>query len=596
MSTLKAKITKYFILFSIVPLIIASIVILKQMQESKESSVYLKQKQILNLTIEEINELTSDVENVGVFIKNKYNILGHKILANIGKLQKNISTAIVLDENGLILDFHSNEKNKLYKGYDSSYQDYYTGLKNNDAYWSNVVLSSFNSTVSISYSFKIEDNKIAVLIINLSSLNDFTKKFKSENSNYMIRIIDKSSLYLAYPEHEQYVQQRKSVFNSELYKDVLSKNLEFKQVAFNSIEDKYKIGIYAVIEKLGWKVVVQEDFDYIFKEFIEIIWSLLIFILFLILLTTYFSIKLSKSILKPLDVINDNMNQVSHGKKLKDITLTKYKELNYLINNFTLMDDKLKKRELAVEEEVRKNKIKDNQIFEQSKLASMGDMIGNIAHQWRQPLSIISTSATGIQLQKELNSLSDEKLFKACENINEQAQYLSATIDDFKNYIKGERVLENFDINSCVKSFINLIESSAKDNNIKLVLNLNEGLFIDGYRNELQQCLINIYNNAKDALEENNVSSKLFIINTYKSDDKIIITLHDNASGISDEIINNIFEPYFTTKHKNMGTGLGLHMAYNLIVDGMNGDISVYNDTLEHNDIKYTGARFVIKL
>ncbi len=229
-------------------------------------------------------------------------------------------------------------------------------------------------------------------------------------------------------------------------------------------------------------------------------------------------------------------------------------------------------------------------------MASMGEMIGNIAHQWRQPLSIISTGSTGMKVQKEFGTLTDEQFTETCDIINDNAQYLSKTIDDFRNFIKGDRIKDIFSLKKCIDGFLHLVNGSIKNHNINIILDLQEDIKIDGYENELMQCLINIYNNAKDALIENKIEDKFIFITTTTNEDKAIIKIKDNAGGITDEIIDKIFDPYFTTKHKSQGTGLGLHMTYNLIVDGMGGTIEATNQTYTYKNKEYTFAVFNIEI
>jgi PAS domain S-box-containing protein len=240
-------------------------------------------------------------------------------------------------------------------------------------------------------------------------------------------------------------------------------------------------------------------------------------------------------------------------------------------------------------------KDRESKLISQSKLASMGEMIGNIAHQWRQPLSVISTSATGMHIQKEMGVLTDEELYKYCEIINEHSQFLSQTIDDFRNFIKGDTIPVRFDLKNDTDSFIKLVDATIKRNNINIILNLEENVNIKGYPNELIQCFMNIFNNAKDALVENNNENDRYIfISQIVDNDNVIIEFKDNAGGIPDEIIAKVFEPYFTTKHKSQGTGLGLHMSYNLITNGMKGSIEVKNDEYDFNGKHYRGACFDI--
>lgn len=278
-------------------------------------------------------------------------------------------------------------------------------------------------------------------------------------------------------------------------------------------------------------------------------------------------------------------NILSNKKELESQVTTKTKELKELNENL----------ENKVDEEIQKNRDKELKLMQQSKLAAMGEMIGNIAHQWRQPLSVISTSATGLKLQKEYGGLTDELFDNSCDTINDNAQYLSKTIDDFRNFIKGDRKEVKFNLASEINSFLNIVKGSIQNHDIHIQINIKNDIEIVGYPDELIQCFINIYHNAKDALENTNDDKYLFISASIQ-DDKSIITFKDNAGGISEEVYSKIFEPYITTKHQSQGTGLGLHMTYNLIVEGMRGSIAAKNSTYEYEENKYTGAEFTITL
>ncbi len=242
-------------------------------------------------------------------------------------------------------------------------------------------------------------------------------------------------------------------------------------------------------------------------------------------------------------------------------------------------------------------KQQEEQLLQQAKLVSMGEMIGNIAHQWRQPLSVISTSATGIKVQKEYGVLDDKFLYNACDAIDNNAQYLSKTIDDFRNFIKGDRLKSKFKANDFIESLLNLIEPSTKNHNIHIIQNIDSSVIINGYKNELLQCFMNIYNNAKDVLDTNKeITDKFIFITIKKENNKIMLKFKDNGGGINQDILPKIFDPYFTTKHKSQGTGLGLHMTYNLITKGMEGTIHAQNTDFEHEGKKYKGAEFIIIL
>lgn len=238
------------------------------------------------------------------------------------------------------------------------------------------------------------------------------------------------------------------------------------------------------------------------------------------------------------------------------------------------------------------------QLIEKNKMASMGEMIGNIAHQWRQPLSVISSGATGLKLQKEFNMLTDEFFMETCDSINENAQYLSKTIDDFRNFINQNTEETTLDVKQMIDEFLSLMQASIKTHNIKVQTDIPSDLVMVGYKNELIQCLINLFNNSKDALKEKRKDNERFIfIKVYKTDkNTVVFRFTDNGGGIESDIIERVFEPYFTTKHKAKGTGLGLHMTYNMINESMHGSITVENIHYKINETNYDGAKFTIEL
>ncbi|MEA1914702.1 MAG: ATP-binding protein [Campylobacterota bacterium] len=305
-----------------------------------------------------------------------------------------------------------------------------------------------------------------------------------------------------------------------------------------------------------------------------------------------------KSVTKEVtDAMTQNKDFFTH--KPYRVT-TKAGEIKWILDSTLLVKDEKGNvtHFLGTISDITQTKHSEALLAEQSKLASMGEMIGNIAHQWRQPLSVISTGATGLKLLKEFGELCDEDILKTCDTINNNAQYLSKTIDDFRNFIKGGRTKKVFMLKDTIDSFLHLMDGSIKNNNINIILDIENNIKIDGYENELTQCFINIFNNAKDALKEKvlNNENRLIFISTFEDNNKAIIKIKDNAGGIPMDIIHKIFEPYFTTKHQSKGTGLGLHITYNLIVDGMNGTIEAHNVEFEYEENKYTGTEFIINL
>ncbi|MDX9743056.1 MAG: ATP-binding protein [Arcobacteraceae bacterium] len=237
---------------------------------------------------------------------------------------------------------------------------------------------------------------------------------------------------------------------------------------------------------------------------------------------------------------------------------------------------------------------KDMLLYQQSKMASMGEMIGNIAHQWRQPLSVISTSVTGLGIKMEVGMEVEEKeVIENLNRVNDTVQFLSKTIDDFQDYLKPQQHNQEFNIKNVITKNLEMFGKAFSNNDIEIILDM-EDVIINNSQNELLQVAINILNNAKDALKEcRDENRKIFIV-TYKDDDNAILSIKDNAGGIPDEVLPNIFDAYFTTKHKSQGTGLGLYMSYQIITNRFGGTIEALNEEYEYQGEHYIGANFKI--
>uniref|UniRef100_UPI0040485BEA ABC transporter substrate-binding protein n=3 Tax=Aliarcobacter sp. TaxID=2321116 RepID=UPI0040485BEA len=244
--------------------------------------------------------------------------------------------------------------------------------------------------------------------------------------------------------------------------------------------------------------------------------------------------------------------------------------------------------------EIDKNEEKNRILIQQSRMASMGEMLENIAHQWRQPLSTISTAASGIQIKKELGILEDEEFQDSINHIKHATKYLSNTIDDFRNFFSKEKTSSIIHIRSTINKALDLMGSTFARNSVVIIRNI-QNIKFSSYENELIQVLMNILVNAKDVLE-NQKYEKLLIIKVEQKDENIIITIKDNAGGIENNIIDKVFEPYFTTKHKYQGTGIGLYMSKLLVEKHLDGEITVANKKFTFNNKHYKGAMFRITL
>ncbi len=261
-----------------------------------------------------------------------------------------------------------------------------------------------------------------------------------------------------------------------------------------------------------------------------------------------------------------------------------------------LIERKFLKYQEDLEEEAKRAIEKEKLLVQQSKMATMGEMIGSIAHQWKQPLSLISTSNGMLRLNLEFDSFPKKDLEESCENIDKSVQNLSHTIDDFRNFFNPNKKREYFKIYSALKKTFQLIKSQFKNNSIELIENVDNDVEIYAVENELLQTLINLFKNSKDEFERNTeLEDKIVKISVYNKSQNAIIEVIDSAGGIPEDIISEIFEPYFTTKESKGGSGIGLYMCRQ-IVENMNGKISVENKEFTHNDKVYIGANFKIEI
>jgi signal transduction histidine kinase len=231
---------------------------------------------------------------------------------------------------------------------------------------------------------------------------------------------------------------------------------------------------------------------------------------------------------------------------------------------------------------------------EHSKMAAMGEMVESIAHQWRQPLSIITTSASAIKMQKEFNLLDDEKFENLCNKILSSTNHLSTTIDDFRNFYRKDKVKIEFNLKDTFKHSFDLISSKFMNIDISVIKDIQD-VTVRGFSNELTQVFINILNNARDELESIE-GEKIIFIKIYKDNNNAIIEIKDNAKGIPTEILPKIFDSHFTTKGEEYGTGIGLYMSKKIVTSSFGGEITAKNIEYEYNNKNYSGAQFTITL
>lgn len=310
--------------------------------------------------------------------------------------------------------------------------------------------------------------------------------------------------------------------------------------------------------------------------------------------TGFYEDDINKTLLQKKDELNEKFSQYIKQTILICIIMT----FILLVISFyvsKLLRIRFHNYKKEINQHLLDNNKQQNIIAQQSKMAAMGEMISNIAHQWRQPLSIITTTSTGMKVQKEVSLLSDDDFYEGMDNINNSAQYLSQTIEDFRNFFNSKKTKLPFRLIEVIDKTLNLLHAQFNNKNIHIIKEIQD-ITLTNLENEFIQVLMNILNNARDELVKNSSREKYIFIHAVKKEKSVQITIKDNAGGIPPSIISRIFEPYFTTKHKRQGTGIGLYMSQEIITKNMEGAIEASNCTYEYKGTTYKGALFTIEL
>ena len=234
--------------------------------------------------------------------------------------------------------------------------------------------------------------------------------------------------------------------------------------------------------------------------------------------------------------------------------------------------------EIRVEDEIKKQKAQEEILIHQSRSAEIGEMINNIAHQWRQPLNNLSLTIQNIGFKYENDVLTKEELNETIDKSKMIINSMSNTINTFRNFFEPTKNKNLFKVEHSIENTLEILSSTLRFYNIEVVKEIIDDVEIYDYENEFSQVLLNIITNARDALVSNKIEKPIIKVNVSKIENNVIVKIKDNANGINEEIIDRIFEPYFTTKGKGNGTGIGLYMSKLIIEKNMNGKIEAKNN------------------
>jgi len=535
---------------------------------------------------------------------------------------------LIKDKNKII----NIKKNQLQNKWNMDYVQNAIKLKNSEIYISKINLNKEFHTIEFPIKPTIRvanliyaNNKpagLSVINANIKELFDLEKLRKNRDIKTFIANMDGFYLFnQTNPAKEfgfEFGRDFKIFYDFPFLKEFYKSNKKtFSLIDKDTIYRAQKVYItpnrYIVILKITTaKMFEKKSTQYIQK----LIFYVLLITLFITLLTTL----LVKQITNPIKALTNIANIIAKtkGNKNVKIKINSNDEIGELAKAFEVMlkalteskkeieqfASKLEKevekktKELKeinknlqkmVEEKVNEIRKKDNVLVQQSKLAAMGEMIGAIAHQWRQPLNALAINIQLLEDLYESGELDEKTLKELIEKNMQTIQFMSNTIDDFRNFFRKDKEKVEFSLKDVIEKTLNLQKAQLNNHNIVVETDLKD-LKIKGYKNEFMQVILNLINNAKDAIEERrkdgNFEGKIKIT-TKEDNDKIVVEIEDNGGGIPENIMDRIFEPYFTTKEEGKGTGMGLYMVKE-IIERMGGNIKVEN-------VK-DGAKFIIIL
>lgn len=366
------------------------------------------------------------------------------------------------------------------------------------------------------------------------------------------------------------ISKKKFLQNSPLVQDK-------EYFANGSIFITHAFNLYSYDDKIIGKFVLYQDISKWHKKISytllqTLLFAIITFILLFFILNYGFDV-----LIKALEISNHNL-------KLKQAELESFNA-----NLEIRVSEEIRKR-MRKEEEA---KLKEQILLHQSKMASMGEMIGNIAHQWRQPLSELGAIFANISVSQEFGKLDTKKLNSKISEGENLIVHMSNTIEDFRNFFSSDKQKSVYSLNQMCLDTISLIESALKSHQIEIEILAKEEIFIDGYPREFSQALLNILGNAKDVLLERNIKNPKIKLNIITQGSEAIIYIKDNGKGIKYKPIEKIFEPYISTKPSMNGTGIGLYMSKIIIERNAGGKLTAYNDDGAVFEIRLKKAKLI---
>ena len=472
-------------------------------------------------------------------------------------------------------------------------------LREDDVYISKIELNKEHGafsiphipTIRVALPVYIEGKVFGIIIINAN----IHKLFSIINSS----MHDDRSLYIANSDgYYLYNRDKRKIFGFNLGNEYkISDDIDFSADAYYK-EDRAYAHRRVYMKSKKYIIIALTTSDRFLREQSQAFQkNLSIYMLLITMLIAFFSLLLMRYLISPVVELTKRAKEISSGDISENTQLEfieRNDEIGELSQSLKIMIERIEdsKKEIAQQVEDRTselNELNENleaivsektqenikqleTLQEQSKMASMGEMIGAIAHQWRQPLNEIGIAIQNLKYDYEDGLVDEAFLNDFIAKNKEIIKFMSTTIDDFRNFYRVDKTKEPFDAKDAIEKTLSLQMAQLLNNNIEVSMN-GESFEINGFRNEFLQVILNIINNAKDALIENEIKdAKIEIFLKDKT-----ISIRDNAGGIEEEVLERVFEPYFTTKDQGKGTGMGLYMSKMIIEENMDAKLSVRN-------------------
>ena len=437
--------------------------------------------------------------------------------------------------------------------------------------------------------------------------NRLASRINLESKNapqYQQRLLSVTAPYLAdnLDQVEVYSQDLEEIFSSNVISSSTKKEKFSHLTALKVLKNKYsdlhyieesqhitgyfpldlKTGLSAKDDTLRGIVYMVFNITNVYKEFHNsIINNLIMNIIFMGAMMFAFSLFIYIFVFKRLNLLHTATKKMNMGDFDVKVRSGGKDELGEVMDSFNLIAKEMNsyknsmesKINQAIQERTEQSKI----MIQQSRLASMGEMIGNIAHQWRQPLNALGLVVQKIELFSLRNKLTPEIIHENVEKSTKLISKMSTTIDDFRDFFKPDKQKEYFPLAGVIEKVMDLLEVTFRAENIDIELDVSPFCEIYGFKNEFSQVIVNILNNSKDALIDKDIKAGRVKITVKDKNEAVYISISDNAGGIPGNIIDRIFEPYYTTKEEGKGTGIGLYMSKMIVEENMKGIISVRN-------------------